>query len=150
MSMQKDFIDKMRSRKTVMNDYRNPFLEDSEDIYKINSKDIVQAGTGKLSQIKQIRCNQYADFINRIQNTASIYEPIKKNKFLLFSCQPRKSSYETKSNLDLAQENCSLFLRLFISCQSRQCDLVEFFSHENQKFPPSLSQSRKINIGVKS
>ncbi|CAG2210496.1 unnamed protein product [Mytilus edulis] len=60
MSMQKDFIDKVRSLKTVMNDYGNPFLEDSEDIYKIDSKDIVQAGTGKLSQIKQIGCNQAA------------------------------------------------------------------------------------------
>ncbi|CAG2208108.1 unnamed protein product [Mytilus edulis] len=150
MSMQKDFIDKVRSLKTVMNDYGNPFLEDSEDIYKIDSKDIVQAGTGKLSQIKQIGCNQYADFRNRMQNTASIYEPIKKNKFLLFSRQPKKSSCETKSKLDLAREDCSLFSRLFISCQSRQCDLEEFFSHENQKFPPSLSQSGKINIGVKS
>ncbi|CAG2212849.1 unnamed protein product [Mytilus edulis] len=150
MSMQKDFIDKVRSLKTVMNDYGNPFLEDSEDIYKIDSKDIVQAGTGKLSQIKQIGCNQYADFRNRMQNTASIYEPIKKNKFLLFSRQPKKSSCETKSKLDLAREDCSLFSRLFISCQSRQCDLEEFFSHENQKFSPSLSQSGKINIGVKS
>ncbi|CAG2190962.1 unnamed protein product [Mytilus edulis] len=150
MSMQKDFIDKVRSLKTVMNDYGNPFLEDSEDIYKIDSKDIVQAGTGKLSQIKQIGCNQYADFRNRMQNTASIYEPIKKNKFLLFSRQPKKSSCETKSKLDLAREDCSLFSRLFISCQSRQCDLEEFFSHENQKFPPSLSQSGKINIFVKS
>ncbi|CAG2186420.1 unnamed protein product [Mytilus edulis] len=45
---------------SAMNDYGNPFLEDSEDIYKIDSKDIVQAGTGKLSQIKQIGCNQAA------------------------------------------------------------------------------------------
>ncbi|CAG2202514.1 unnamed protein product [Mytilus edulis] len=104
-----------------MNDYGNPFLEDSEDIYKIDSKDIVQAGTGKLSQIKQFGCNQYADFRNRMQNTASIYEPIKKNKFLLFSRQPKKSSCETKSKLDLAREN--LQLELFARKQ-RQYDTI--------------------------
>jgi hypothetical protein len=31
-----------------------------------------------------------------------------------------------------------------------QYDLQEFFEHENQKFPPSLSQNGSLNTGVKS
>ena len=43
-----------------------------------------------------------------------------------------------------------MFSRLFISCQSRNCDLGDFFRHENQKYPPSLSQNDALNFGVKS
>ena len=40
--------------------------------------------------------------------------------------------------------SCQLFSRLFISCQTRQCDLQEFFKHENQPTPASLSDSGKF------
>lgn len=43
-----------------------------------------------------------------------------------------------------------MFSRLFISYQSRQCELKVFFSHENKNSPSSLSQSGNNNFGVKS
>ena len=42
------------------------------------------------------------------------------------------------------------FSRLFISCQSRDCDLQEFFRHENQSFSASLSDSGKLHTCQKS
>ena len=55
-----------------------------------------------------------------------------------------------KRKLDSLKDECSLFSRLFISCQNKQSDLEDFFKHENQKFPPAISQNRALNFGVKS
>ena len=45
----------------------------------------------------------------------------------------------------------SLFGQLYISMQSREGDLEEFFSHEVQSFPPSMSEFGKLYLpGTKS
>ncbi|VDI38251.1 Hypothetical predicted protein [Mytilus galloprovincialis] len=54
MSMQQDFIDNVRSLKAVMNDYGNPFLEDTT--VKILYKQ-TQRNSHKFN-----KCNQYADY----------------------------------------------------------------------------------------
>ena len=43
-----------------------------------------------------------------------------------------------------------MFSRLFIACQSRDGDLDEFFRHENQQFPSSLSNFGKLRHGTKA
>ena len=48
------------------------------------------------------------------------------------------------------KSDCSLFSRLYVSCQVRSGDLEEFFSHENQNYPPSLSSQGHLNSGTKS
>ncbi|KAG0717220.1 hypothetical protein GWK47_008187 [Chionoecetes opilio] len=40
--------------------------------------------------------------------------------------------------------------RLYIASQTRDGDLAEFFRHENQACPPSLSQLGKLRLGTKS
>jgi hypothetical protein len=39
---------------------------------------------------------------------------------------------------------------MLISCQSRNCDLGDFFRHDNQKYHPSLSQNDTLNFRFKS
>ena len=48
------------------------------------------------------------------------------------------------------KEDCQLFSKLFISCQNRECDLHEFFRHENQPFPASLSDGGRLHVCQKS
>ena len=48
------------------------------------------------------------------------------------------------------QSNCILFSRLYIGCKGRGADLTDFFKHENQPFPPSLSEYGKLRFGKKS
>lgn len=43
-----------------------------------------------------------------------------------------------------------IYSRDFISSQNRQCDLQEFFKHENQPYPASLSDSGKLHTCQKS
>ena len=44
----------------------------------------------------------------------------------------------------MLKEDCQLFSKLFLSCQSREYDLQEFYCHENQQFPASLSEGGKL------
>ena len=46
----------------------------------------------------------------------------------------------------MLQNNVALFGQLYISTQSRDGDLKEFFSHEIQSFPPSLSDYGKLHL----
>ena len=52
--------------------------------------------------------------------------------------------------MTLLKSNCSLFSHLHVSCQVRDGDLETFFCHENQSFPPALSQFGGIRTGTKS
>ena len=45
--------------------------------------------------------------------------------------------------------DCSLFARLYISCQTRDGDLDEFFPHENQGSLPSLLHGDKLRLPKK-
>ena len=44
------------------------------------------------------------------------------------------------------QNNIALFGQLYISMQSRDCDLREFFAHAIQSFLPSLSDLGKLHL----
>jgi len=55
----------------------------------------------------------------------------------------------TKNSLPL-RSDCNLFSRLYIATQHRSGDLDEFFTHENQPCPPSLSEFGNLRLGKKS
>ena len=131
----------------------NPFEEESPDLYSLDTKDVVESGIAdEILKLADKGRDQYTcrTFLSRMRDgdNPSFYEPLKKNKYRLFN--PKQKSESSKSKLENLKDDCNLFSRLFISCQSRQCDLQEFFEHENQKFPPSLSQNGSLNTGVKS
>ena len=54
-----------------------------------------------------------------------------------------------KSSLAIRRNDCSLYLRLYIACQTRKGDLPEFFRHKNQWTPPSLSKLGDMRTGKK-
>ena len=81
-----------------------------------------------------------------ITSTSSFYAPIKKTMLNFF--EQEKPSQITKEMM--IKDDCQLFAKLFISCQNRECDLKEFFSHENQSFPASLSNRGKLHVCQKS
>ena len=51
--------------------------------------------------------------------------------------------------LQVASLKCDveLFSRLYIGCQTREANLEEFFRHENQAYPPALSDGGKLHVG---
>ncbi|KAG7163702.1 Retinol dehydrogenase 7-like [Homarus americanus] len=56
----------------------------------------------------------------------------------------------TKHQLSSVKTDCSLFSSLYISCQTWDGDFDEFFAHENQACPPSLSSMGKLRLGTNS
>lgn len=102
--------------------------------------------------IKRVGNEQYSDFVKeRLEDrTKSLTDPIKRNKFPLFSSQPTRKVSKEEQQIASLKQDCSLFSKLYVSCQVRDGDIDEFFRHENQSSPPSLSQGGKLRHGTKA
>ena len=75
------------------------------------------------------------------EKSVPITDTIPKNNLQLFILKKRNTVSEKQEKLMNAKINVALFSRLFIACQLREGDLETFFQHENQAFPPSLSEN---------
>ena len=56
--------------------------------------------------------------------------------------------YNLKQNV--LKDYCQLFSKLFIPCQSKECDLYDFFRHKTHPFPAALSDGGKLHACQKS
>ena len=73
------------------------------------------------------------------------YDEISRNRLQLFKqSNVSQSSSKAKQKMDSVVADRKLFSRLFIACQSRTCDLEDFFSHENHSYPISISEYGKL------
>ena len=62
-----------------------------------------------------------------------------------FSCLRQFcSAWRKDEQLNIAKYNVLLFSKLFRACQTREGDLENFFAHENQPNPPSLSDRGEL------
>lgn len=105
-----------------------------------------------VKNIEKLGKEQYNAFVvERLEKrTTSLYYPIKRNKLSLFSCPRPKNKPKERMQIASLKIDCSLFSRLYVSCQVRDGKLDEFFAHENHGFSPSLSHFGKIRSGTKS
>ena len=85
-----------------------------------------------------------------VDHTRSIHEPIKKNSLSLFKCPKPKSKTKQSKAVEGLKNDVSLFSRLYIVAKNRDCDMTTFFKHENQPFPPSISEHGKLRFSKKS
>ena len=129
----------------------NPFLEESKDLLVLDTRDIVDTSVAEtVRKIKERGKTQFKAFVaDRLEKqTVSLFEPIKRNNLALFSSPPpSKAKSSDKMQIASLKSNCSLFSRLYISCQVRDGDLEAFCSHENQSFPPALTQFGQLSLG---
>ena len=142
------FFENVKATTTVLQDMGNPFQYESSDLLSLETKNIADPSLAQLVATHHHRGLQQFDvFLCGLHNEeCSFYNPIKKNKVDLFKQEQRVSS----SNENALKGDCRLFSRLFISCQTRQCDLQEFFRHENQSSPASLCDGGKRHTCQKS
>ena len=121
-----------------MEETGNPFSEKSSDLLSLDTKDIADPSTAQLVGTHLERGKgQFKTFMEKLKSESQhFYQPIKKiNKdFFKTITDPAE-----KSEAQIIKEDCQLFSRLFISYQTRGCDLREFFKHENQPFPLSAT-----------
>lgn len=149
LSAQTSFLQKVESLLTVLREMGNPFQDDSADLMVLDTKNIADAALAELVSTHHERGKEkFQTFMEAMQNEGecTFYHPIKKTKASFFKHEQAASSSKEK----VLKDDCQLFSRLFISCQSRQCDLQEFFKHENQSIPASLSDSGRLRTCQKS
>ena len=131
----------------------NPFLEASSDIISLDTKDIADSAMRKtVDEIKRIGQEQFDTFVEErlFHRTTPLYDSIPRNKLVLFNSQDKKAQPKGKTELALAKNDTALFSKVYIGCKHRGGDVDEFFKHENQAFPPSLSDSGKLRFSAKS
>ena len=149
---QRNFLEHVRQMTNSIEEQGNPFMEDTKDLIVLDTKEIMGAEESEShKQLLNIGREQYEKFTREMHEDKSTFDdPLKRNKLPLFSRKAAPEISSSKTKLQSMKDDCQLFSRLFISCQSRQCDLKEFFMLENQTAPPSLSQNGCLNIGTKS
>ena len=130
----------------------NPFTEDSSSLLTLHTRDVVDELIPTVRNIEETGTHQFHKFIDERLSTrqVSLFDPIRKNKLLSFTCPPLRTVSRLKKEIELLKRNCSLFSQLYVSSQVRGGDLQNFFAHENQPYPPSLSQYGVLRSGTKS
>lgn len=125
--------------------------DDSVNLFALDTKEVAECNVKEtMDQLVRIGHKQYENLVKGMMDSQKPYfnEPLTKNKLALFSQKAKPEPSSAKRKIDSLKDDCHLFSRLFISCQSRQSDLQDFFRHESQKCPPSLSQNGMLNSGV--
>ena len=148
--MQAEFLKEVKALVTVLEEMGNPFLEHSQALHTRGIMDTQVAET--VRRIETLCEEQYTNFVTERleQITTPVTETIPKNKLPLFSRPPVKIKSKQKEQFAALKSDCGLFSRLYISCQTRDGDINNFYSHENQAAPPALSTGGKMRLGVKA
>ena len=140
--VQTAFLKEVKALVTVLEEMGNPFLEQSQDLLVIETRDIVDTQVADaVRRIITLGEEQYTEFVTqRLERcTTPITHPLPKNKLPLFSRPPVKSKTKEKAQLAALKSDCGLFSRLYISCQTRDGDINHFFPRK----PGSTSSSVK-------
>ena len=127
----------------------NSFLDNFPELVTLNSRNCVDESVAlALYTLEDTGIKQYQDYVTKIleDRTISIHESIKRNSLPLFKRPQVKATSKQGKKIKLLQNNIALFGQLYISMQSRDGDLEEFFAHEIQSFPPSLSDLGKLHL----
>ena len=80
----------------------------------------------------------------------SIHETISKNNLALFKRPKPKAKSKQAKAVAVLKDDVALFSRFFIVAKNRECDMPSFFRHENQSFPPAISEFCKLRFSKKS
>lgn len=153
LATQRHFKEHVANLISVINELGNPFLHDNEELVALDTKNVLdQSVVNTVRTIHKTGKDQYAKYCKEVitYRSHSIHDPIRKNSFPLFSCPQPKSKAKHLGKVSMLKNDVALFSRLYIVMQHRESDMTEFFRHENQPFPPSLSDGGKLRLGKKS
>ena len=110
--VQVTFQNQVKSLCSVIKEMGNPFLEQSKDLLVLRTRDIMDSSVAETVRIiKEIGKAQYQAFLTerREKRTTSQFDPVKKNKFSLFSSpHPSKAKSSDKMQIASLKSNCSL------------------------------------------
>ena len=82
--------------------------------------------------------------------TKPIDDTIHRSRLKLFVGSSTKTASKEKQQLTLMKSDVELLSRLYITCQTRDGNLEDFFQQENQAWPPALSDGGRLRLGTTS
>ena len=152
-SVQVAFVKDVRSLVDVIDKLGNPFEEESGELLTLNTKEF--AGPLAVTNVRKMAMSgkdQFDLFVKErlVDKTKSIYDVIPRNKLQLFGKSSTKNARKGTQKIASLINDVGLFSRMYISCQTREGNLDQFFRHENNSYPPSLSDNGSLRIGTKS
>ena len=151
--MQKVFERDTRSLVNTIKETSNPLTEDSSDLLALDNRDIAYpAVIDTVRQIEKLGEEQYDAYVKEwlFSQTKPISDPIKKNNLPLFSRPPVREKRKSRLLVTSLRNDRFLFSQLYIASQVRNGNVHEFFEHENQAYPPTLSRNGKLGSCSKS
>ena len=151
--VQAAFMKDVRALIAVFQEMGNPFRENTQDLLVLDTRDIMETPVAEtVRKIESLGEEQYTKSVEeRLELcTKPVTDTLPKNKLPLFSRSQTKTQSKQQMQLAAVKSDCSLFSRLYIPCQSRDGDLDQFFSHENQAAPSALSTGGKLRLAVKA
>ncbi|KAG0713410.1 hypothetical protein GWK47_016295 [Chionoecetes opilio] len=152
-STQESFKKQVVKLTNTMREMGNPFLNNTEELLTLDSHDVLnQSVVNTVRTIETLGKQQFSDYCKLVLDDCerSIHDPMKKNSLPLFKSPVRKSRGKQADKIEGLKTDVSIFSRLYIVAQHRDCDMNSFFSHENNSFPPSVSDKGKLRLGSKS
>ena len=149
-SFQVSFYEDVKSLVAAVEDLGNPFLEETGDLFILDRKVVAEeSAVSRMRHIESLGKEQCETFISeRLVEKKPLTDPITRNKLSFFTTSSQRSSKATQ-RLSSMKRDCSLFSRMYISCQTRNSDLDEFFRHEDQSCLPSLSDQGNLRLHKK-
>ena len=111
----------------------NPFLDDFPKLVTLHSCTCMDDSVEEsLCSLEETGTTQYREYVKAVLQdcTDSIHSPIKKNSLALFKRPQPKIKSNQGRKMKILQNNVALFGQLYISMQSCDGDLKEFFAHE--------------------
>ena len=153
LSSQKAFQKQIQNLAVTISEMGNPFTDDSPELIALDTRDCAnESVVTTVRTIEDIGSARYKEYVQKVitDKKVSINDPIKKNSLPLFKRQTPLLRSKTSEELSALKNDRNLFSRLYIASQHRDGNLEDFFKHENQPYPPSLSQFGRMRFGKKS
>ena len=148
---QRTFFEKVHKLCTTLKEMGNPVQEETNDLLSLDTKTIATS-TASETVITHLQNGKtrFKEFMKGLESgdMSSFYKTIKRNKLDFSNQKPEPVTGALKQKG--LKDECRLCSKLFIACQPRVCDLLQFFKHENQSFPAALSDDGKLHSFQKS
>ena len=128
--VQSTFLKDVVNTVSCFEELGNPFTEESENLMAIHTKDIMDDSVvATVKNAHKIVEEQFCLFVKErfIDRSKPVTEPLKKNNLPTFSTPTKKAVSKDQAKVKLLKEDCSLFGRFYIACQTRDGNLDEFF-----------------------
>ena len=111
-------------------DTGNPFLEDTSELLGLDKRHVIDESVAdSIHCIEALGQQKFREYQQSVisDHTKTIYDRPK----------PKPKTKQAKQIVALT-DDIALFSRLYIVTKHRDCDMVSFFKHNNQHYPPSL------------